>query len=66
MIASRPVAEFLCRPQCFLTLPETKQLSVEKGHFFSRGGDELSAEVRLNQSFTLSPIVPREEIGVFI
>lgn len=33
MIASRSIAEFLCRPRCFLTLVDTKQLSVEKRRF---------------------------------
>lgn len=38
-VALRSTVEFLCRPQCFLTLPNTKQLSLEKGYFlFARKG----------------------------
>lgn len=39
---------------------------LKRDIFISWGGDELSVEVKLKQSFTLSPIVPTEEIEVFI
>lgn len=59
MIASRSFSECLCPPQCFLTLPDTKQLPVEKRTFSLReeGTNPLSrwGWIKVSHRAPLSP-----------
>lgn len=59
MIASRSITEFLVIHCVSWLQPTQNSCQLKSGVFFPWRGDELSVEVRLNQSFTSGRIVPR-------